>query len=257
MVKIVFSDFDNTMLHYYSDKNFFDEYQLGILKRLNDEGIIFCIVTGRNITFFEKFPKLLQYVHYILESNGGAIYDVRNKKFIYSKLIGNDDLVKLIDYAKKEKLLFILNSFDKRYQYGEWSDVACDFYQEGKVYFCVQIVVAVLKEKMDIFCQFLSTLQKVVVNNVADWGEQCSLDVNVAGVSKGNAIKWLCQYLGVDIHDTLAFGDGENDISMFQVVGKGVAVGNSCDKLKQISDDVSLNCKDNGVYKYLEDNVLE
>lgn len=256
MIQIVFSDFDNTMLHYYSDDNFFDDYRLNVLKRLGDQGILFCIVTGRSLSFFYQFPELLEYVDYILASNGAVIYDVKNKKFIYSKLIVNESLGKIIQYAREEEFLFILNSFDKRYQYGKWSDIACETYREGVSYLCEQVVMVVPEDKMDRSCQFLSNLQSVVVNNIAYWDKECSLDINDSNVSKGNAILWLCQFLSIDRRNTLAFGDGVNDISMFQVVGRAVAVGNSCDELKRISDDVSLNCHDNGIYKYLEDNIL-
>ena len=39
MTKIIFSDFDYTLLNYYSDKNYFDDYQIGVLSRLKEKGI--------------------------------------------------------------------------------------------------------------------------------------------------------------------------------------------------------------------------
>ena len=88
MVKIIFSDFDNTLLYYYSDKNYFDNYQISVLRKLNSNGIKFCIVTGRSVTFFYRFPNLLEVVDYIIGSNGACIYDVKNKKYIYQRIIG-------------------------------------------------------------------------------------------------------------------------------------------------------------------------
>ncbi len=257
MVKIVFSDFDDTLMHYYSNKNYFDSYQLGILKKLKDKEIKFCIVTGRSVSFFYQFPELLQYVDYILASNGAVIYDVENKKFIYSILISSDSLEKLVQYAKGEKISFILNSFEKRYQYGDWSNAICDSYQENVKYSCEQFLLSVNRGSLDQCCQFLSNLRDICVNNISNWEDYFTLDVNNILVSKGNSMKWLSQYLGISLGNVLAFGDGENDISMFEVAGKSVAVGNASDRIQQIANDVTLKCEENGVFRYLEDKILK
>jgi 3-deoxy-D-manno-octulosonate 8-phosphate phosphatase KdsC-like HAD superfamily phosphatase len=39
------------------------------------------------------------------------------------------------------------------------------------------------------------------------------------GASKGQAVEWLLNHLSVDPADCVAFGDGENDIEMLQLVG--------------------------------------
>ena len=64
MVKVIFSDFDNTLMDYYSDKNYFDDYQIEVLRKVKEKGIKFCVVTGRCMTFFNQFPKLLEVVDY-------------------------------------------------------------------------------------------------------------------------------------------------------------------------------------------------
>jgi hydroxymethylpyrimidine pyrophosphatase-like HAD family hydrolase len=88
------------------------------------------------------------------------------------------------------------------------------------------------------------------------WTDYWTVDINKTNVSKGNSVFWLCNHLGISVNDALVFGDGDNDKSMFEVVNKGIAVGNAIDKLKVLSKDVALDCKDNGIYKYIEDNIL-
>ena len=67
----------------------------------------------------------------------------------------------------------------------------------------------------------------------------------------------MCNYLGIDINESIFFGDGDNDISAFKVIGKGVAMENASAKIRQICDDVTLSCENNGVFKYIEDNILK
>lgn len=72
-----------------------------------------------------------------------------------------------------------------------------------------------------------------------------SCDVLPKGVSKAKGINLLLNYSGKSKEDTIAFGDGINDIEMLGFVGTGVAMGNAVDELKKhatfITDDVSQN----------------
>lgn len=256
MVKIIFSDFDNTLLYYYSDKNYFDEYQIDVLKKVKENGIKFCVVTGRSVSFFEQFSNLLGVIDYIIGSNGAVIYDVVNKEYIYQDNLKKEVLNQLISYAIEHKYSFVLNCLDKRYQYGEWEYVKGEKYECDKEYYSEQMILSFSKEYSDEIANFVERVGSIVVNHTTDWGDEYSLDINNETVSKGNAVKWLCKKLDIDMEDTVGFGDGSNDISMFQVVGKSVSIGNASDKVKENSNDVALCCEENGVFKYIEDKIL-
>lgn len=257
MMKIIFSDFDNTLLNYYSDKNYFDDYQISVLKKIQEKGIKFCIITGRTVSFFQQFSNLLEVVDYIIGSNGACVYDVKEKRFIYQDVINKHSLNLLIDYVIKNNHSFLLNCLDKRYQYGEWGRVNGDKYIEGKEYACEQMVMSFSKRSSDDVANFVEYVKDVVVTNTTDWGDEYSIDINNNQVSKGNSVKWLCNQLEVATDDTIGFGDGANDVSMFEVVGKSVAMGNATNNIKGMATDVVLNCEEYGVYKYIEDNILK
>ena len=105
------------LLRYYSDKNYFDDYQIGILKRLQEKVIKFCIVTGRSVFFFEQFPRLMEVVDYIIGSNGAFIYDVKNKDYVHKGIIDNDDFMKLVKYSVDNKFSFLLDCVEEKYYY--------------------------------------------------------------------------------------------------------------------------------------------
>ena len=257
MMKMIFSDFDNTLLDYYSKDNYFDDYKISILKRIQDKGIKFCIVTGRAVSFFKQFPNLLEVVDYIMGSNGACIYDVKNNKYLYNIDIDGEDFDKVIKYLVDNNYSFILNCKDKRYRYGNFDGYDCLDFNINDKYSCEQIIFRVLKEDFDRVFTRLENISNIRMNNMSCWENYWSIDVNNKNVSKGNSVLWLCDYLGIDIDDAVAFGDGDNDKSMFKVVNKGVAVGNAVDKLKILSKEIALDCDDNGVYKYIEDNFLK
>lgn len=257
MIKIIFSDFDDTMIHHYSNRNYFDDYPIHILKRVQEHGIKFCIVTGRNVSFFDQYPNMILYVDYILNSNGSCIYDVKRKKYIYQQVIEKNSFQKIIQYAFDHQYSFFINCMDVRYRYGELSSEKALLYDPSLDYQSEQIVLFFPNYKKGEVSNYLSNLSNIVVNNITFWDQKCSMDLNDIHVSKGKSILWLCQYLDISLSDAIAFGDGVNDVSMFQVVGKSVAVGNAPDKIKQYCDDVSLKCIDYGIYKYIEDKILK
>lgn len=257
MVKIIFSDFDNTMLNYYSDDNYFDDYKIGILNQVQNKGIKFGIVTGRSVSFFNQFPNLLENIDYILGSNGSCIYDVANKKYIYHQIIGKKEFDMVIKYILDHNYSFLLNCKDKRYVYGISDATNCLDYDNKAEYLCEQIILRVKKDEFQKLFNYLESIDNVKMNNMSSWDDYWAIDINSKDVSKGNAVCWLCNYLDIDLDDVIAFGDGDNDKSMFEIVSKGIAVGNAIDKLKVLSKDVTLDCKDNGIYKYMEDNILK
>lgn len=76
------------------------------------------------------------------------------------------------------------------------------------------------------------------------------------GNDKGTAIEHVCRYFGIDVSETMAFGDGGNDIEMLVRAGVGVAMGNANDDVKAYADYVTAHIDDDGVAKALEKFVL-
>ncbi len=77
-------------------------------------------------------------------------------------------------------------------------------------------------------------------------------DITSASADKANGIRAIASYLGIDISETMAFGDGGNDISMLQAVGTGVAMGNALDEVKRAACHVTSDVDDDGVKNALE-----
>lgn len=77
-------------------------------------------------------------------------------------------------------------------------------------------------------------------------------DVFPAGGGKDRGIEALIRHLGVEREETIAFGDGENDISMLEYAGIGVAMGNSSDQVKACADYVTGAVDEDGVARAVE-----
>ena len=72
------------------------------------------------------------------------------------------------------------------------------------------------------------------------------------GVNKSVGIQKVLEYYGADAADTIAIGDGSNDIEMLDFCALGVAMGNAPDIVKQHADIVTDRIENDGLYKAFE-----
>ncbi|MNI91242.1 putative phosphatase [compost metagenome] len=70
--------------------------------------------------------------------------------------------------------------------------------------------------------------------------------------SKESGIKKLCEIYGVSTEDTICFGDDSNDMGLFQLCGRSVAMGNAIEELKSIATEVTASNDEDGVAQVLE-----
>ncbi|MBD5487688.1 MAG: HAD family phosphatase [Lachnospiraceae bacterium] len=84
--------------------------------------------------------------------------------------------------------------------------------------------------------------------SIADWAEgkiqtiyssDMYLELFEHTAGKGNAVRFVCDHFGVPLSDAYAAGDADNDISMLEAAGCGIAMANATDKVKQSADIVT------------------
>lgn len=83
------------------------------------------------------------------------------------------------------------------------------------------------------------------------------LEVVKKTVSKGNAIKHLAEKLGIDMDDTMAIGDEENDRAMLEVVANPVVMANGNPELKKIAKYITKSNDESGVAHAIREWVLK
>jgi Cof subfamily protein (haloacid dehalogenase superfamily) len=79
-----------------------------------------------------------------------------------------------------------------------------------------------------------------------------SMGIFPQDANKGKALRHVCERLGIPLEDTLAIGDGSNDIPMFEVAGKCVVMGNARDAVKGYADFVCASNDEGGVAEAIE-----
>ena len=83
-----------------------------------------------------------------------------------------------------------------------------------------------------------------------------NIEINAQNATKGSALCFLCEKIGVPIGQCMAFGDGTNDYSMLRAAGFGVAMGNASEEVQSCADAVTETNEEDGVARMIE-RVLE
>lgn len=83
-----------------------------------------------------------------------------------------------------------------------------------------------------------------------------NIEINSSSATKGQALRALADILGIDISETIAFGDGTNDTDMIRTAGLGVAMANAAAGAKAAADYITGDCDDAGVAAAIRKFVL-
>ncbi|MEL7434699.1 MAG: HAD family hydrolase [Chloroflexota bacterium] len=89
-----------------------------------------------------------------------------------------------------------------------------------------------------------------------DGGVLTSLEILPKNTSKGRGVKTLLGQMNVNSEHVMGIGDAENDVSLMEVVGFGVAVENAAEATKAAADEVVSSNNDSGVAEAIERFVL-
>lgn len=254
MIRAIFFDIDGTLISFrhpeilLSTKN--------ALMLLKEKGIKLFIATGRHILELqEEIIINKMYFDGYITVNGQYCYN--DNDIIYKDCICRKDIQIIID---------LLN----RYKY------PCTFFEKDKMYMNmknenVRVVQELLKlpdvEVKDINRALENDIFQMMAYIKADEEELvmsalknciCTrwnpyfVDIAPAGGSKSIGIDKFLEYYGISLDETMAFGDGENDIGMLKHVSIGVAMGNSSAIVKDNADYITDDIDEDGIYNALK-----
>ena len=92
----------------------------------------------------------------------------------------------------------------------------------------------------EMYAPFTQTLSGMFT---ADW----YFEFTAPGIDKARALEGALPKLGIDASEVVSFGDGQNDKSMIEWAGTGVAMGNAVDEVKAVAQMVTANNNEDGI----------
>jgi len=83
------------------------------------------------------------------------------------------------------------------------------------------------------------------------------IEITNIDAHKGKALLWLTQFLGLETSEVMAIGDSNNDLTMIQVAGIGVAVANAASVIREKADYVTSSNWEHGVARAIAKFALQ
>lgn len=77
-------------------------------------------------------------------------------------------------------------------------------------------------------------------------------EIGLNNIHKATGMKLFLDYAGIAQEDTVAIGDGPNDLQMMEFAGIGVAMGNAKEEVKALADMVTAHVSEDGIYQAFE-----
>ena len=265
MIKAVFIDIDETLTN--SQREVTEKTKLEI-KKCVENGVKIILTSGRSRREAMDFQEQIGTSPYIVSSNGASAYDAENGVEIYNERIDPQMVLQLIKHSRENgyriklnyKDLLVMNEAaypdekDKEVSYEELERVAV----EEQVVQCV--ITSTDFEKMRFFRDYIKNeCVGIAVANESKRFKNPDLkqsrnyycDVASVKVSKGNAVKAVCEYFEIKPEEIVTIGDGENDLSMLGLTPNSVAMGNSLPEIKEKANYVTASNDEDGVAKVL------
>lgn len=265
-IKLLALDLDGTVMR--SDNTLAPEVREAI-ERAIEKGIEVVVASGRPYLSMPKEILAISGLRYVIASNGAAVY--KNGTRIFSDTLHEKDVLKILELTDDYDLIweaFIEGETctDKRY-YDDPIKFGCSEayvnYVKSSRGFSEDMIGYILKN-----CQRLDSIEFVSTDKDLRGTVWKMLEQKVAGVyitsssanyvefmngtaTKANAVKRLCKILGIDIKNTAAVGNADNDVDMIVQAGIGAAVKNASAKCLDAADMVIPSNDDNGIVKLI------
>ncbi|MDR4947838.1 HAD family hydrolase [Neobacillus cucumis] len=256
MIKLVLTDMDGTFLNNSGDFN--RELYKDVKKIMKEKGVVFAPVTGKQCERVEELFGDDAEDLWILGDSATRIK--HNGEFVYESLLSNQlglNIIQLLedisldhtiiactqngavikDSLSPEEAYIVRRSYAQVRQVADFKEITDDFVKitiHDPALKCFET-----REKLSDFFE-----SAYIVASEAAW-----IDIANANVHKGTTVEHLQKLLNVTPEETMAFGDGYNDIELMTRASYSFAVRNAVQEIKDAANFITRSNDEDGVMK--------
>ncbi|MEO0471898.1 MAG: HAD family hydrolase [Bacteroidota bacterium] len=273
MAQLFISDLDGTLLR--NDATLSD-YARHHLERMLESGLPFSIATARSLTSVQQIIGDLPVQLPIVCANGAYMADLKSGEHAFTQSLPTETAAHILETVARERYSSFVSAYNgsqRQLYFPRQRDAGAQWYwkersslQDPRLrevdklehslndqVICLSIINRmenIMALKARFAEQFPDQLEMYVYHDVpeAGWGW---LSIYDHQSTKANGIRHISQVAGYEIGQTIVFGDQNNDISMFRMAGKGVAMGNAIEALKEVAHEIIGTNEEDSVVNYL------
>lgn len=266
--KLLVLDVDGTLLN--EKKEITPRTQAALLK-VQQMGVHIVLASGRPTNGVMPLAEALELHHYggfVLSYNGGQILNAQTGELLFEKRIDPQQLPYLEKKAKKNDFAIFTYHKNQLITDKPGNRRVCD---EAALNGMEVVGVGNFAEAVDFApckCMLASDDEEALVGLENHWkkrldgvldvfrSEPYFLEVVPPAIDKGNTLGILLSKLSILPEEVVAVGDGVCDVSMLQLAGLGIAMGNAQDSVKACADVTTLSNDKEGVAIAVEKAIL-
>lgn len=256
VIKLVLTDMDGTFLNNSGDFN--RELYKDVKKIMKEKGVVFAPVTGKQCERVEELFGNDSDDLWILGDSATRIKN--NGKFVYESLLSNNlglEIIRLLEKVSLEHTIIactrngaiikenisheeaaiVRKSYAQVKQVSDFNEITDDFIKitiHDPLLRCMET-----RERLSPFFE-----SAYIVASEAAW-----IDIANANVHKGTTVEYLQRLLNVTPEETMAFGDGYNDLELMTRATYSFAVRNAVQELKDAANFITLSNEEDAVMK--------
>lgn len=271
MIKIIFTDVDGTL---FNSASALSEINLNACLKAQKNNIKVVINTGRygkNAIRVGEMIKAEKYDGYIIGNDGAEIWSYKKQEWIYLQQLEQTDTIKLYKFLTNynENMILHFNSIDTLYvnnvgnSWSKWVEnlqiKIVQIKHSKDIIMPISKVMVILEKYLpsEAITKFINTFKTQFPYLTIVQYHINVFSIGVKDISKGSAIKWLCNLLKIDPKDALTIGDGFNDLPMFEISGHAIVMENANIALKPFGKLIAPSNDDHGVGHIINNYVLK
>ncbi len=264
--KLLALDMDGTVLN--SEKKISPK-TFAAIKNLSGGGVNVVVSTGRGRAEMNDYQEILSVMNYGILNSGGLLFDFFKDEPIKIHGLNEEIILKLIEFGLEERAMIHMLTAKK------------SLANENDIQNMAAFNMSVYHDMFNRVCIRCDDFKKYVRENPGEvikinlyhrnsesrdrnlarikpfnlsisFAEAFNLEMSPANITKASGLVELCDFLKIDISQTVAIGDAHNDREILQTAGLGVAMGNSSDEIKKLADFVTLDNDNDGVAAAIE-----
>lgn len=269
-IRLIAFDLDGTLLN---SKKAVSPRTKAALERAAGKGALLVPATGRLHRDMPEDIRSLPSFRYVIAINGAEVYDFQEERLLHEANLDRASALALMKYMDTLPAIygwyqggqgFISSLYYERME--EFAHAPWLFDSMKRAYTPTENPKKTLLEeksgpqKLQLYFRDLEARKKALLE-IPRLFPQCAvssslpinIEINATDATKGHALAFLTKHLGLKAEETLAFGDGTNDITMIRQAGTGVAMGNAAPEMLAAADRVTASNDEDGLAKILEE----
>ncbi len=264
MYKLIALDLDGTLTN--DNKDILEETKNELIK-LSRKGVVIVLASGRPTAGIFKEANELELDKtegYLLSFNGARVLNYKTNEVVYEQTLNPEIAQEMYDRAKYyglSPLTYNATEIISEDVGDHWiqlesftTKMPIKHVHNFKEEITTPVNKVLITGEPSYVASIIDEFKAPYVDKMSIYrSDPYFIECMDKGIDKAASLSILCQQLGISRDETIAFGDGYNDLSLIEWCHLGVAMENAVDEVKSRANYITKSNNDNGIAYYLKE----